>query len=442
MQIDKEGAEPADWEQTVLRIDDAAPRRARPARPAVAGKQAQLVFAPGTRAFCAPRWPNALVGLATPLLEFALQARTGTVHVDLPALRQQLLHGMQRFAADAARHGSAPATVAGAQYCLCTLLDETISGTAWGGNGVWASQSLLVHFHNEAFGGEKFFLILQKLCQDPDTNLDLLELMYLCLALGLEGRYRVIDGGQARLDTIRQRLQLLIRKQRGACDMALSPDWQAPPVARAPARPAVLALSLAAMLAILLGLGVAARVTLERNADPVVASLAALSVPNAAPPAPVATLALAAPPRLAALLAPDVERGLISVTDAAAQSTIVLHGEGVFASGSADVAAPFLPLLDRIAGALAPLPGRVLVIGHTDDVKSASPRFPSNQALSGARAATVAALLASRAASADRFTAQGRGDSAPLVPNDSAANRARNRRVVIVLSRDNLEGSP
>ncbi|MDM5175641.1 type IVB secretion system protein IcmH/DotU [Massilia sp. DJPM01] len=440
MQIDREGAAPPDWEQTVLRVDQAAPRRVRPAKAAVAGKQAPLAFAPGPRAFDAPRWPNALAGLATPLLAFALQARAGTAHVDLPALRQQLLQGMQRFAADAARHGSAPATVAGAQYCLCTLLDETISGTAWGGNGVWASQSLLVHFHNEAFGGEKFFLILQKLCQDPDANLDLLELMYLCLALGLEGRYRVIDGGQARLDTIRQRLQLLIRKQRGAGEMALSPDWQAQAVARPAARPGVLALTLTAMLATLLVLGVGARLALERSADPVAASLAALNVPDGAPLPPVATVAAA--PRLAALLAPDVERGLISVTDGAGQSTIVLHGEGVFASGSADVAVPFLPLLERIAGALAPLPGRVLVIGHTDDVKSASPRFPSNHALSGARAATVAALLAARAASAERFTAQGRGDSAPLVPNDSAASRARNRRVVIILSREHQEGTP
>ncbi|NHZ82088.1 type VI secretion system protein TssL [Massilia sp. CCM 8695] len=439
MQIDREGATPPDWEQTVLLGDESAPRRVRMAKAAVAGKQAPLAFAPGTRAFDAPRWPNALVGLATPLLAFALQARAATAHVDLPALRQQLLQAMQRFTAEAARHGSAPATVAGAQYCLCTLLDETISSTAWGGNGVWASQSLLVHFHNEAFGGEKFFLILQKLCQDPDANLDLLELMYLCLALGLEGRYRVIDGGQARLDTIRQRLQLLIRKQRGAGEMALSPDWQAQAVARPAARPGVLALTLAAMLATLLVLGVGARLALERSADPVAASLAALNVPDGAPPPPVATVAAA--PRLAALLAPDVERGLISVTDGAGQSTIVLHGEGVFGSGSADVAAPFLPLLDRIAGALAPLPGRVLVIGHTDDVKSASPRFPSNQALSGARAATVAALLAARAASAERFTAQGRGDSAPLVPNDSAASRARNRRVVIILSRDHQEGT-
>ncbi|MDQ1816000.1 type VI secretion system protein TssL, long form [Massilia sp. CCM 9210] len=441
LQLDKQGAAPPDWEQTVLRIDDEAPRRARTARTAAAAKQVPLAFVPGAQPFSSPCWPNTLVGLATPLLEFALHVRASSAHVDLSALRQQLLQAMQRFAVDAGQHGIAPATVAGAQYCLCTLLDETISGTAWGGNGAWASHSLLVHFHNEGFGGEKFFLILQKLCQDPQANLALLELMYLCLALGLEGRYRVIDGGQARLDTIRQRLQVLIRKERGACEPALSPDWQAQAVVRPPARHKALALVLAAMLAVLLGLGGAARMTLDRSADPVAASLAALAVRNAAPAVAIAPVAAAAP-RLASLLAADVERGLLSVTDGAGQSTIVLHGEGVFASGSADVAAPFLPLLERVAGALAPLPGRVLVIGHTDDVKSASPRFPSNQALSGARAATVAALLAARAASAERFTAQGRGESAPLVPNDSAANRARNRRVVIILARDNHEVSP
>jgi len=111
----------------------------------------------------------------------------------------------------------------------------------------------------------------------------------------------------------------------------------------------------------------------------------------------------------------------------------VLHGDGVFASGSADVRASFEPLLARIGDALRPVPGKVIVIGHTDDVPSASARFPSNWALSKARAATVVRLLAERAGPATRYSVEGRGETEPLVRDDSPASRARNRRVVIIV---------
>ena len=87
-----------------------------------------------------------------------------------------------------------------ARYALCTLLDETAASTPWGGQGSWAKHSLLVLFHNEAWGGEKFFQLLSKLAENPAGNRDLLELMYACIALGFEGRYRVVQNGQAQLD--------------------------------------------------------------------------------------------------------------------------------------------------------------------------------------------------------------------------------------------------
>jgi type VI secretion system protein ImpK len=105
----------------------------------------------------------------------------------------------------------------------------------------------------------------------------------------------------------------------------------------------------------------------------------------------------------------------------------------VFASGRAEVIDAFGPLLARIGDALKAVPGKVLVIGHTDDVPSASAQFPSNWALSKARAASVVDLLVPRAGPASRYAVEGRGETEPLVANTSAANRARNRRVVIIV---------
>jgi type VI secretion system protein ImpK len=90
--------------------------------------------------------------------------------------------------------------------------------------------------------------------------------------------------------------------------------------------------------------------------------------------------------------------------------------------------------LQRIGDALKTVPGKVIVVGHTDNIKPGlSARFPSNFDLSKGRAGSVRELLAERAGPLDRYTVEGRGDSEPLVANDSIANRARNRRVDIIV---------
>src|SRR6185295_16282047 len=116
-----------------------------------------------------------------------------------------------------------------ARYALCTLIDETAAGTPWGASGAWAQHGLLALFHGETEGGEKFFQILARLAENPQANLDVLELMYICLELGFEGRYRVLEGGQRQLDAVRQRVLSIIRKQRGEYERDLSASWQGVP---------------------------------------------------------------------------------------------------------------------------------------------------------------------------------------------------------------------
>ena len=127
---------------------------------------------------------NPLVAAANPLLDLVLPLRHMVSYPQVENLRLQLVAAIKTFEAQAKAALVEHEAIAAARYSLCTLLDETISSTPWGGGGVWASRSLLVTFHNEAFGGEKFFLILQKLCQDPRANIQTLELLYLCIAPG------------------------------------------------------------------------------------------------------------------------------------------------------------------------------------------------------------------------------------------------------------------
>jgi len=375
---------------------------------------------------------NPLVRAANPLLDLVVPLRHTMQPPDLEQLRERLAQAIRTFETEARDAGVALDAIAAARYALCTLLDETIAGTAWG-NGVWGSRSLLVAFHNEAFGGEKFFLVLQRLSQDPARHLDLLELMYLCLALGLEGRFRVAEQGQAQLATLRERLLALIRQHRRAAETGLSPHWrgaQAP--APSPLRRTPVWVLAAVGCVLLLAAQLIASGVLNSASDPVFARLSALR--QAAPQAASPAAAPPAPGRIAGFLAPEVAQGLVTVSETPGRTTITLRGEGMFAAGSAEADAHRADLLGRIGQALNTLPGKVLVIGHTDDTRPGlSARYPSNYDLSKARAASVMALLAARAGPASRYSAEGRGDTEPLVPNDGVAARARNRRVDLVV---------
>jgi type VI secretion system protein ImpK len=375
---------------------------------------------------------NPLVRAANPLLDLVVPLRHTMQPPDLGQLRERLAQAIRTFETDAREAGVAADAIGAARYALCTLLDETIAGTPWG-SGVWGTRSLLVAFHNEASGGEKFFLVLQRLSQEPARHLDLLELMFLCLALGLEGRFRVADGGQAQLTTLRERLLALIRQHRGPSEPALSPGWRGAeaPVAT-PLRATPVWVMAAVACGVLLGAQLLASTSLNRASDPVFARLSALrQAQAAAPPVAAATLATS---RAASFLAPEVARGLVTVTESPGRTTITLRGEGMFGSGSAEVNGDMAGLLARIGDALNTLSGKVIVVGHTDNAKPGlSARFPSNYDLSKARATSVMQALAARAGPPARYSAEGRGDAEPVVPNDSPAARARNRRVDLVV---------
>ena len=102
-----------------------------------------------------------------------------------------------------------------------------------------------------------------------------------------------------------------------------------------------------------------------------------------------------------------------------------------FATGSANISPAFRPVLDRFASSLNQNPGTtVSIIGHTDNTGSDA----INDPLSVNRAAQTRNYLVDRGVAANRFSIDGRGSHEPIVSNDSAANRARNRRVEIYVA--------
>jgi chemotaxis protein MotB len=137
---------------------------------------------------------------------------------------------------------------------------------------------------------------------------------------------------------------------------------------------------------------------------------------------------------LATALHEQIVAGEVEVETRGRQIIIRIREKGSFASGSAVLAPTYREAMQDIRGVLALKPGSILVQGHSDDVPINTPRFRSNWELSAARAVSVAhELMLGGIVSARRFEVSGKADTMPLVPNTSVENRARNRRVEIVI---------
>ena len=120
----------------------------------------------------------------------------------------------------------------------------------------------------------------------------------------------------------------------------------------------------------------------------------------------------------------------------ASTSTVRLAGSGMFGSGSDRLQPAFAAPLAKVAQALNETEGPIIIMGHSDNIPIRSSRFASNMHLSLARAESVMRTLAGEIDDSDRLKAEGRADKEPIAPNDTREGRAKNRRIEIVLVRE------
>ncbi len=227
---------------------------------------------------------NPLVSAAAALLGLVNQLRNAMRHADINGLRAHVVEEMRNFENSSRAAGVSPENLLAARYALCTLMDETVLSTPWGSESLWSKQSLLSTFHNETWGGEKFFVILERVSDDPTRNIDLMELLYLCLALGFEGKYRVLERGRAKLEELQDNLYRRIRSVRGDFERDLSPHWQGVTDRRGVLIRYVPLWVVAAVAGVLLlGTYAAFNVYLKQSSDPVLEKLQ--NIDNSAAPA-------------------------------------------------------------------------------------------------------------------------------------------------------------
>lgn len=384
---------------------------------------------------------SVVVGAAGPLLSLLARLHNVASMPDAAGLRARAMLEIRGYE-QALRDGRVPIEqIRPAHYALCASLDDVVQSTPWGSHGSWADASLVATFHQEVRSGERFFDLLSTLCRSPAKVLPVIELMYLCMSLGMRGRTRLSPRGPAELDRIREETYLVILRTRGACERALSPHWLG---VSAPYRPMRLELPVwltALAAAGLLGLCYAL-LSLGLNADSDRTFAEALALPPASMPliarsAPATPLPPTPPAsgdrtRLASLLASDIRSGAIGLVGTEAAPIIRLPSTALFASGSASLDAGSVPVLQRVAEALRAGSGPVRVIGYTDSQPVHTIAFPSNYQLSLARARAAGRLLAQTLGDG-RITEEGRADADPIGSNATAAGRRQNRRIDIAV---------
>lgn len=132
------------------------------------------------------------------------------------------------------------------------------------------------------------------------------------------------------------------------------------------------------------------------------------------------------------LLAKEIQQGTVQVEIKNSAVVMRFPERVAFTSGSDELNNSFDPAISNLIKVLTRLKGVVTISGHTDNRPIDTFRFRSNWELSTARAVSVLhALLSKSDLESGRFTVQGHADTHPIIDNDTAVNRAENRRVEI-----------
>lgn len=142
---------------------------------------------------------NPMIDAATPLLGMVMRLSTMNSQTMPEHLFAQVVTDVQAVEQLLQEQGYEPGVIISFRYILCTFIDEAALGNGWSNKNEWIKQSLLVHFHNEAWGGEKVFILLERLIREPKRYQDLLEFLWICFSLGFRGRYKVAAQDQGNL---------------------------------------------------------------------------------------------------------------------------------------------------------------------------------------------------------------------------------------------------
>ncbi len=150
---------------------------------------------------------NPFLSASSHLFKYTIQIMDHKLdNSNIDDIKDQLISKINAYDENALKLGIENTEVLVTRYILCTFIDEMITTSNIENKNNWSRNSLLNIFHKESYGGENFFHLLDKFLKTPAKYIHILEFMYVCLALGFQGKYRVNDRGSVELSNIKDSL--------------------------------------------------------------------------------------------------------------------------------------------------------------------------------------------------------------------------------------------
>lgn len=390
---------------------------------------------------------NPIVAAAANLLILFGRLRTQMVEMDAIPLMEHVTREMEAFHANCVQAGVDPHEAEVARYCLCGTADDIVQNIPGTDRDIWIQYSMVARFYNVRTSGVGFFEEVDKAMQAPAQRFNVLELMLMCLSLGFEGKYRTLPGGAQELARIRASIYESLRRVHARPDEDVSVHWTPVELGkrkRFGANPLWIVASAAA--AILLGVYLTLNMLISNDSSAVVSRLldihpeelvglqrAQAFTPYVPPEIPETTQL----ENIRARLDERIADGSVAVDTKGDFIFVRVNNLVLFASGSADVKPEFALVAADVAKALDEEPGPVRVVGYTDNIPmSGRGRYKTNQELSEARANSVGGVLGDALAAPGRLQIEGKGEVNPIADNATKDGRAQNRRVEIMIQRE------
>ncbi len=436
------------WTPVAPQTDGQFPMAQRPRTPEVARNIPRIAFADALRGTGMDfgTASNPIMAAASDLLVLLGRLRTGMVEMQAIPLRDHVLREMAEFVQKCASRGVPPEDIDVARYALAATADDIVQTIPGNDPQYWQQFSMAAELLNDRSAGIGFFARLDQVISLPLQRAHVLELMLTCLALGFEGKYRTEPNGQVMLSRLRMEVYQRFRAVVDRPSEELSHKWL--PVIlggrrRAGGLPlwvitsvaAAMVVALFATLSYLLSNDAQAAqdriIALHQGVGELVLERSEGETANYEA-APTGQLE-----RIRGRLATEIDANTVAVEEVGDYIAVRLADALRFGSGSADLTTDLTGLGKRIGEVLEAEPGDILVEGHSDNIPlRGSGRYKTNEALSEARAGTVRDLIVPFLSDAERVSAVGVGPAKPLDPANTAEARAKNRRVEILLRKE------
>jgi type VI secretion system protein ImpK len=137
--------------------------------------------------------PRDISALCTDLFLIIIKMREAEDLGDPASLRKLIGYFLDLFEKNCAAIGMAQDSIAEAKYAIVALMDEAVLSVPGACRDYWISRPMQLDYFGDNIAGQEFYEKLQKLLLQPENKKDVLEVYYLCLALGFEGKYRIAN---------------------------------------------------------------------------------------------------------------------------------------------------------------------------------------------------------------------------------------------------------